>query len=103
MEVKMKYIVVVRGKLKGTPEQAHKLHDEIVAKSEPLSKSMGNVAHMPHLNVQNKNEFLSVDAWDNMEGIQKLYNDPALGAEFAKLFEGMPEISIWADEGWKTY
>ncbi len=99
----MKYIVTVRGKLKGTPEQAHKLHDEIVSKSSPISKSMGNVSHNPHLSVQNPNEFFSVDVWDNLENIQKLYTDPNLAAEFGKLFEGMPDIAIWSESGWYKY
>ncbi len=99
----MKYYVVVRGKLKGTLEQAHKLHDEIVSKSSPISKSMGNIAHIPHLNIQNKNEFLSLDVWDNLENLQKLYSDPNLAAEFGKLFDGMPEITVWRESGWTQY
>ncbi len=99
----MKYIVTVRGMLKGTPEEAKKVHDEIVSKTEALSKSMGNVAHHPHLNVQNGREFFSVDSWDNLENIQKLYSDPNLAAEFGKLFEGMPDIAIWSESGWLNY
>ncbi len=99
----MKYIVTVRGILKGTPEQAKALHNEIVAKSSSLSKSMGNVAHAPYLNVQNGKEFFSIDTWDNLENIQKLYSDPNLAAEFGKLFEGMPDISIWSESGFLNY
>jgi len=99
----MNYIVVVRGKLKGSPEQARQLHDQIVAMSSPISKSMGNIAHNPHLNLQNKAEFLSVDVWDNLENLQKLYSDPNLAAEFGKLFDGMPDITVWAESGWTKY
>jgi hypothetical protein len=99
----MKYIVTVRGMLKGTPEQAKLLHNEIVAKTSSFSKSMGNIAHHPHLNVQNGKEFFSIDTWDNLENIQKLYSDPNLAAEFGKLFEGMPDIAIWSDAGWLEY
>jgi hypothetical protein len=38
-----------------------------------------------------------------MEGIQKLYSDPNLAAEFSKLFEGQPEVTIWEDSGWFQY
>ncbi len=99
----MKYIVTVRGMLKGTPEQAKVLHNEIMAKTSPISKSMGNVAHHPHLNVQNGKEFFSIDTWDNLENIQKLYSDPNLAAEFGKLFETMPNIAIWSEAGWLEY
>jgi hypothetical protein len=40
---------------------------------------------------------------DNLEGIQKLYSDPNLAAEFGKLFEGRPEVTVWADSGWAQY
>ena len=99
----MKYIVTVRGMLKGTPEQAKLLHNEIVAKTSSISKSMGNIAHHPHLNVQNGKEFFSIDTWDNLENIQKLYSDPNLAAEFGKLFEGMTDIAIWSEGGWFEY
>jgi hypothetical protein len=32
-----------------------------------------------------------------------LYSDPNLAAEFGKLFEGIPDIAIWADSGWLEY
>jgi hypothetical protein len=99
----MKYIVTVRGMLKGTPEEAKQLHNEIIAKTSSLSKSMGNVAHQPHLNVQNSKEFFSIDSWDNLENLQKLYSDPTLAVEFGKMFETMPDIAIWSEAGWMEY
>lgn len=99
----MKYIVVVRGKLKGAAAEAGKAHDEIVAKISPMGRSMGNTSHQAYLNVQDGEEFLAIDFWDNMEAIQKLYSDPNLAAEFAKMFEGQPEVTIWADSGWMQF
>ncbi|RPI84196.1 MAG: hypothetical protein EHM41_13995 [Chloroflexi bacterium] len=96
----MKYIVVVRGKLKGRPAEAGSAHDEIVSKVSPVGKSMGNTSHQAYLNTQNGDEFLAIDFWDNMEGIQKLYNDPNLATEFAKMFDEQPEVTIWSDSGW---
>ncbi len=99
----MKYIVSVRGHLKGGSQAAQKVHDEIVSKVSPMGKSMGNTNHQTFLNVQNGDEFISFDVWDNIEGIQKLYSDPNLGAEFARMFEGQPEVSIWQESGWLQY
>ncbi len=96
----MRYIVTVRGILKGSNEQAHKAHDEIVSKISPTGKQMGNTSHQPYLNVQNNNEFFAVDFWNNLEAIQKLYSDPNLAVEFAKMFEGQPQVTIWSDAGW---
>lgn len=99
----MRYIVVVRGKLKGSAAEAGKAHDEIVAKVSPQGKAMGNTSHQAYLNVQAEGDFLAIDFWDNMEGIQKLYSDPNLASEFAKMFEGEPDISIWGDSGWMQF
>jgi heme-degrading monooxygenase HmoA len=99
----MSYIVTVRGMLKGTPEQAKEMHNAIVGQSSAISKAMGNVGHHPHLNVQNGNEFFSIDEWDNLENIQKLYSDPNLAAAFGQLFEGMPDIAVWTESGWLKY
>ncbi len=99
----MRYVVTVRGMLKGDVKEAQKNHDATIAKLSPLSKSMGNLSHHTHLNPQNGREFFSVDVWDNLEGIQKLYSDPNLAVEFGKLFEGQPEVTIWADSGWQAY
>ncbi len=96
----MKYIVTVRGVLKGGAEQAHTVHDEIVAKVSPMGKSMGNTSHQAYLNVQDNNEFFAIDIWDNLESIQKLYSDPNLASEFGKMFDSQPEVNIWADSGW---
>jgi quinol monooxygenase YgiN len=96
----MNYIVTVRGNLKGTTEQAGKAHDEIVAKISPVGKQMGNTSHQAYLNIQNDNEFFAIDFWDNLENLQKLYSDPNLAAEFAKMFQGQPEVTVWSDSGW---
>ncbi len=99
----MRYIVTVRGTLKGSNEDARKAHDAIVAKIGPAGKQMGNTSHQPYLNVQNNHEFLSVDFWTNLEAIQKLYSDPNLAAEFATMFEGQPQVTIWGDDGWMQF
>ena len=99
----MKYVVVVRGKLKGSATLVGKVHDEIVSKVSPMGKSMGNISHQAYLNVQDGGDFLAIDFWDNMEGIQKLYSDPNLATEFARMFAGQPEVTIWSDSGWVQF
>ena len=99
----MRYVVTVRGMLKGYGKQAQKNHDATIAKVSPMSKPMGNTSHQTYLNTQNGKEFFAIDVWDNLEGIQKLYSDPNLAAEFGKLFEGQPEVTVWADTGWMQF
>ncbi len=99
----MRYIVTVRGMLKGDAAQAQKGHDATVAMVSPQGKAMGNTSHQPYRNLQNPKEFLSIDVWNNLEAIQKLYSDPNLAAEFGKLFEGQPQVTIWEDTGWMQF
>jgi hypothetical protein len=54
-------------------------------------------------NTLSNNEFFAIDVWDNLEAIQKLYSDPNLATEFAKMFVGEPQMTIWADAGWLQF
>jgi hypothetical protein len=103
MEVIMRYVVVVRGQLKGSKADAQKVHDATIGQISPQSRQMGSTGHQAYLNTADEKGFLAVDFWDNIEAIQKLYSDPALAAEFGKLFDGQPEVTIWADAGWMGY
>ncbi|HLF28377.1 MAG TPA: hypothetical protein VJG32_18750 [Anaerolineae bacterium] len=100
----MKYIVSVRGMLKAADEQQSRAtHDATIQQIGAMGRSMGNVGHRAYLNPQNRREFLAIDVWDNLEGPQKLLADPNLGAEFAKLFDGQPQVTIWEDAGWEAW
>jgi len=99
----MRYVVVVRGRLKGSKAEAQAVHDATVGKISPQSRQMGSTGHQAYLNTADEKGFLAIDFWDNIEAIQNLYSDPALAAEFGKLFEGQPEVTIWGDAGWMGY
>jgi hypothetical protein len=98
------YVVVVRGMLKATEEQESRAtHNATIAMVGPMGRSMGNVSHRAYLNPQNRREFLAIDVWDNLDGPQKLLHDPTLGAEFAKLFDGQPDVTLWATTDWEAW
>jgi quinol monooxygenase YgiN len=100
----MKYVVVVRGMLKANDEkQSQATHDATISMVGPMGRSMGNVSHRAYLNPQNRREFMAIDVWDNAESPQKLLQDPTLGAEFAKLFEGQPNVTMWEATGWEGW
>lgn len=99
----MAYIVVVRGRLKGDQAEAQAVHDATVGKISPQSREMGSTGHTAYLNTEDEKDFLAIDSWDNLEAIQQLYSDPALAEEFGKLFEGQPEVTVWAESGWMSY
>lgn len=99
----MNYITVVRGKLKGSAKEAQAAHDATVEKLSAMTRPMGAIGHAPYLNPQNPMEFLAVDTWTNLEGLQKFMGDPNVAAAFGQLFEGMPDISIWSESGWASF
>ena len=99
----MNYITVVRGKLKGTPQEAQMGHDATVEKLSAMTRPLGAIGHRPHLNPNDPNEFLAIDTWNNLEGLQKFMSDPQVAAAFGTLFEGRPDISIWAESDWASF
>jgi hypothetical protein len=56
----MNYITVVRGRLKGTPEEAQRGHDATVEKLSAMTRPMGAIGHRPHLNPKDPTEFLVI-------------------------------------------
>ncbi|MBI4673137.1 MAG: hypothetical protein HY741_15900 [Chloroflexi bacterium] len=98
----MNFITVVRGKLKD-PATAHQAHDATVALLSPMSKPLGALHHQPFLNAQNPAEFLAVDTWSNIEGMQSFLQNPKVAEEFGKLFDGMPDVTVWSESGWMTF
>ena len=100
----MNYITVVRGKLSAASlEEAQKMHDGTVDHLSAMTRPMGATGHHAYLNPQNPMEFLAVDHWNNLEGLQKFMGNPDVAAAFGKLFEGTPDISIWSDSGWASF
>jgi quinol monooxygenase YgiN len=100
----MIYITLVRGKLKPADEKAaQSMHDATVEKLSTMTRPMGAVGHHAYLNPQNRKEFLAVDTWNNLEGLQGFMNNPQVAEEFGKLFDGMPDISIWSESGWASF
>lgn len=99
----MKYITVVRGKLKGSPKEAQTAHDATVEKLSAMTRPMGAIGHQPFLNPKNPMEFLAVDTWNNLDGLQKFLGDPNVAAAFGQLFDGMPDVTVWAESGWASF
>ena len=100
----MKYITVVRGKLKGASQKAAQAaHDAAVAQLSPTTRPMGAIGHQPYLNPKDPMEFLAVDTWNNLDGLQKFLGDPNVAAAFGQLFEGMPDVTVWAESGWASF
>jgi len=101
----MGYITTVRGRLLDADQAAAMAnHNSIVARVRPRGEPLGGVGHMVFANAQDPREFLAIDRWETIEGLQTLMGDPSVQAEIGGLFDGPPEVTIWAErEGWTTY
>ena len=99
----MNYISVVRGKLKGDPKEAQKMHDATVDQLSAMTRPLGAIGHRPHLNPNDPHEFLAIDTWNNLENLQKFLGDPKVAEAFGALFDGMPNISIWKESDWASF
>jgi quinol monooxygenase YgiN len=100
----MKYIVVVRGTLKAASEQeARAVHDAILEQLPAIGRPLGAIGHQPYLNPQNPQEFLAVDRWTSLQGLQQFMSDPNVGAAFGNLFAGPPDVTIWRESGWASF
>lgn len=100
----MNYKTIVRAKLKGSPKEAQMAHDATVEQLSAMTRPMGAIGHQAHLNPKDPTEFLAIDTWNNLEGLQQFMSNPDVAAAFGQLFEGMPDISIWAEaQGWAAF
>lgn len=96
----MKFITVVRGRLKEADEAAARAaHDAIVAKLMPISQPLGATGHRVYLNAQDRRQFLAIDGWDSLEGLQKFMGDPNTAATIGQMFDGQPEVTVYAEAG----
>lgn len=100
----MNYITIVRGQLKTADlAAAQAAHDAIVAKLSEMTRPLGAVGHQPHLSPRNPGEFMAIDTWNNLEGLQQFMSNPAVAAELGQMFAAPPDVSVWAESGWAAF
>ncbi len=101
----MGYITTVRARLRDAePAAAMEQHNSIVDRLRPRGTPLGGVGHMVFANAQDPREFLAIDRWENVEGLQQFMGDPSVQQEIGSLFEGPPDVTVWAErEGWRSY
>ena len=79
------------------------MHDATVDQLSAMTRPLGAIGHRPHLNPQDSTQFLAIDTWNNLENLQNFLRDPKVAEAFGALFEGMPDISIWAESDWASF
>ncbi len=101
----MPYYTTVRARLKDAdPQVAMEAHNAIVAKLRGRNAELGGTGHRVFANAQDPQEFLAMDTWESMEGLQKAFGDPDTQREIGSMFDGPPEVTIWSPrEGWTAF
>ena len=100
----MHYITVVRGTLKTADlVEAQSTHDAIVARLSEMTRPLGAVGHQPHLNPRNPSEFLAIDTWSNLEGLQQFMSNPVVATELGQMFASPLDVSVWQESGWAAF
>ena len=101
----MPFYTTVRGRLNNTdPQKALELHNAIVARVTPRNEPLGAFGHRVFVNVQDPMEFLAMDSWQTVEGIQQAFSNPETAADIGSMFDGPPQVTIWTPrEGWTKF
>jgi hypothetical protein len=101
----MSYITTVRARLlDADPDRAREAHNGIVARLRPRGEPLGATTHMTFARADDPRDFLGLDGWSTLEGLQQFLGDPTVQQEMGSMFEGMPDVTVWvAREGWTTY
>ncbi|HXG39422.1 MAG TPA: hypothetical protein VNJ28_00635 [Candidatus Limnocylindrales bacterium] len=101
----MAVITTVRGRLRDAdPAAAMAHHNEIVDRLRPRGEPFGSVGHAAYARADDPREFLAIDRWQSVEGLQRFMADPSVPAELASLFESPPEVTIWIErDGWRAF
>lgn len=99
----MAVAVMVRARLRGTPAEAKKLHDEVTGATKAMAKQAGDLAHKIYLDPRDPKAFLGIDTWSSIERFQQLASSQQIRDFFGKRFEGEPEVHVRVDSDWDRW
>ncbi|MBI2378202.1 MAG: hypothetical protein HYV07_29645 [Deltaproteobacteria bacterium] len=96
-----KYTVYVIGHLSSADMAANKTaHDNIVAASSATVTAAGDERHLVFLGLAGASpgwgpqDFLAVDVWNNLDGLNGFLTDPNVQAAFGSLFDAPPVVLV---------
>ena len=99
----MAVTITIRARLKGDPRSMQQVHDQVTGATKDMAKQAGDISHIAFLNPQDEREFLGIDTWQSAEQAQAFAGSPQIQEFFAQLFEGQPEVTVWAESGWNRW
>jgi len=95
--------VTIRGRLKGTPDAARRLHDQVTGATREMALAAGDISHRVFLNPADPNDFLGIDEWRSADAVGAFGESPEIREFFNDLFEGQPEVTVWVPSGWNEW
>jgi len=99
----MAIVVMVRARLRGDAAAARQLHDQVTGATQEMARAAGDIGHRTYLNPADPKDFLGIDEWQSPEQFQAFAANPQIAEFFGQLFEGEPEVSVWAPSGWNEW
>jgi quinol monooxygenase YgiN len=95
------WFVTVEGRLaKDTVEANQEAHDAVANGFEAVANAAGDIAHLPHLAVDDPRAFFNIDVWGSEQGMLQTFADPNFQSVFLALFEGPPTVHIYHSTSW---
>jgi quinol monooxygenase YgiN len=98
------WFVTVEGRLaRETVDANQDAHDAVAKGNEALANAAGDIAHLPHLGVDDPRAFFNIDVWASEQGMLQTFGDPNFQAQFLALFEGPPTVHIYHSTSWHQW
>jgi hypothetical protein len=99
----MAIVVMVRARLRGDAASAQQLHDQVTGATMKMARAAGDIGHRTYLNSMDRRDFLGIDEWQSPEQFQAFAANPQITEFFGQLFDGEPQVSVWAPSGWNEW
>jgi quinol monooxygenase YgiN len=95
--------VIIRARLRGDPAAARQLHDQVTVATKDMALAAGDLSHRVFLDPADPGAFLGIDEWRSAEAVQAFASSPQIADFFGQLFDGPPDVSVWASSGWNEW
>jgi hypothetical protein len=91
----VKFYVFVRGHLKSATQATNKAaHDAIVTNNRATVTAAGDEKHLALLGLADPQNFLGMDVWNSLEGLNAFLTNPAVQTAFGGLFDAAPTVTV---------
>ena len=98
------WVMIVKGHLaKATEAENRAAHDAVAGGFEKAARAAGDIAHVPHLAIDDPRVFFNVDVSTSHEGMLAVLSNPDFQKAFGALFDAPPEVHIYRSSDWKQW